>query len=118
LDGRKASQRNSGNFYGSWSDPKIGLSEVGVGGKAVFTLPDHIWAKLRKSASLFYRALTAADRSSNWTNYETSLSDQDSLNAPRIKLVDRVIDHESDSDTFSLRKFLGSHGQDTILVCG
>jgi hypothetical protein len=112
LDARNSSQRTPENFYGAWSDSTVGLREVGVDGRAVFTLPDYAWKRLRGAPSLFFRILTTADRSKKWTNYATSLTDQQYLDAPRIKIVERVIEHDTDPTAFSLQKLFGSHEQD------
>ncbi len=112
LNGSNTLHRTQDNFYGSWSDPVIGLLEVGVNGHANFTLPEYSWKRLRRAASLFYRVLSSADRSRNWSNYQTSLADQLSLDAPRIKIVDTGAAHKDDRSPNSLQRLLGSHAQD------
>ncbi len=112
LNGIHASLRTQDNFYGTWSDPVVGLLEVGVDGRANFTLPEYAWKRLRRAASLFYRVLSSADRSKNWSNYQTSLADPLCLDAPRIRIVDRVVAHEDERTANTLRRLIGSHEQD------
>ena len=111
LDVRNSTQRSPENFYGAWGDPLVGLRQVGTESQAVFELPLYAWKQLRRAQSLYFRVLTTADLSKKWSNYMPSLTDQMCFDAPRIKIVDQVVEH-TDPTSMSLQKLLGSHEQD------
>jgi hypothetical protein len=76
-------KRNAQNFFGSWEQQ---LQEAN--GETVYTLPEAAWSALRTANSLYYRVVTAADRT-GWLNYQTSTPDARASEAPLMQLIDR-----------------------------
>jgi hypothetical protein len=70
--------RNSGNFYGSWSDQPF---QTGPS----YVLPAMAWAQLSKAARLWYRVGTSASPD-EYLDYAVSVTDDQALLAPSIEI--------------------------------
>jgi hypothetical protein len=73
--------RTPTNWFASWPQ---GLIEIL--GDTTYTLPLDAWQSLRTAPYLYYRVLTSADKGA-WTNFQTSTTDVDAANAPRVQLT-------------------------------
>lgn len=77
----READRTPANWFASWTQ---GLIEVL--GDTTYTLPLDAWQRLRTAPYLYYRVLTSADKGA-WTNFQTSTTDADAANAPRVELT-------------------------------
>jgi hypothetical protein len=71
--------RTAANWFASWTQ---GLIEIL--GDTTYTVPLDAWQRLRTAPYLYYRVLTSADKGA-WTNFQTSTTDGDASNAPRVR---------------------------------
>ncbi|NPV63857.1 MAG: S8 family serine peptidase [Methanotrichaceae archaeon] len=78
-------ERKPSNFYGSWMEE--GLIEVH--GTTMYTLPRKAWELLRNNERLFYRIVTSATFTPQWSNVLYSISDLQAADAPWIEITGR-----------------------------
>jgi hypothetical protein len=71
-------ERNSGNFYGSWSDQPFQTGPA-------YTLPAAVWAELSRESRLWYRVGTSASPD-EYLDYAVSVTDDQAALAPSIEI--------------------------------
>ncbi|WP_217497639.1 D-Ala-D-Ala carboxypeptidase family metallohydrolase, partial [Methanosarcina mazei] len=75
--GSHGSERNSSNFYASWT---AGLENV-----TPYNLPADVWDRLKQADNLFYRLHVANDV--NWSNHDVTVADSQADTAPSIQIM-------------------------------
>ena len=75
--GSHGSERNSSNFYASWT---VRLENV-----TPYNLPADVWDRLKQADNLFYRLHVANDV--NWSNHDVTVADSQADTAPSIQIM-------------------------------
>lgn len=73
------SERNSTNFYGSWSDTALMSATT-------YTLSTSAWDQLKNSDRLYYRLYTSSSQT-DWVDFEVSTPDSQASSAPSVQLT-------------------------------
>jgi subtilisin family serine protease len=76
FDGSHDDERTADAFYGSWQEGLISGS--------MWTIPAAVWERMRATDRLYYRVHSARD--SAWTDWQTSLPDEEAASAPSIEI--------------------------------